>query len=218
MSSALMSSNTVIQTCLETVSRLVPVTASAFYRVDNQLMPQQFVLHNMSVGIHRQYVESFQKIDPLRPANFLHADVNVIGINQLSQKMAQDYYQGFMRPNAIRDITEVFIRRQGRIVAGFSLLRDSLFTDMELGRLQDILPLIQLAAENLYSQELPLQLPLTEKERQIVGMLRDGASNKRIALSLGISLSTVKTHMRNIFAKTSVANRTELVTTLYMHS
>ncbi|TWY26312.1 helix-turn-helix transcriptional regulator, partial [Serratia marcescens] len=35
--------------------------------------------------------------------------------------------------------------------------------------------------------------------------------NKRIALKLGISLSTVKTHMRNIFAKTDVVNRTELV-------
>ncbi|WP_411752759.1 response regulator transcription factor, partial [Serratia sp. (in: enterobacteria)] len=47
--------------------------------------------------------------------------------------------------------------------------------------------------------------------QEIVNMVREGASNKRIALKLGISLSTVKTHMRNIFAKTAVVNRTELV-------
>ncbi|STT01953.1 Monoamine regulon transcriptional regulator [Klebsiella pneumoniae] len=42
-------------------------------------------------------------------------------------------------------------------------------------------------------------------------MVREGASNKLIARQLDISLSTVKTHLRNIFAKTEVVNRTELV-------
>ncbi|MDI8746193.1 helix-turn-helix transcriptional regulator, partial [Salmonella enterica subsp. enterica serovar Montevideo] len=40
---------------------------------------------------------------------------------------------------------------------------------------------------------------LTAKEREIVGMVCEGASNKLIARQLNISLSTVKTHLRNIF-------------------
>ncbi len=45
-------------------------------------------------------------------------------------------------------------------------------------------------------------------------MVSEGASNKLIARQLDISLSTVKTHLRNIFAKTEVVNRTELVSNL----
>lgn len=47
-------------------------------------------------------------------------------------------------------------------------------------------------------------------------MVREGASNKLIARRLDISLSTVKTHLRNIFAKTEVVNRTELVSRTWM--
>ncbi|SUI39554.1 CsgBAC operon transcriptional regulatory protein [Serratia marcescens] len=72
-----------------------------------------------------------------------------------------------------------------------------------------MLPLIELATRDLLPDS-EAQL-LTAKEQEIVNLVREGASNKRIALKLGISLSTVKTHMRNIFAKTDVVNRTELV-------
>ncbi len=90
-----------------------------------------------------------------------------------------------------------------------SLIRDTPFTEVERGRLRAVLPLIELATRDLLPDS-EAQL-LTAKEQEIVNMVREGASNKRIALKLGISLSTVKTHMRNIFAKTDVVNRTELV-------
>ena len=52
---------------------------------------------------------------------------------------------------------------------------------------------------------------LTHKEREILDLVKEGASNKIIARELNISLSTVKTHLRHIFSKTEVVNRTELV-------
>jgi DNA-binding NarL/FixJ family response regulator len=50
---------------------------------------------------------------------------------------------------------------------------------------------------------------LTEREIDILRVLARGASNKAIAKALNISHSTVTTHIRNIFRKTGVGNRTE---------
>lgn len=52
---------------------------------------------------------------------------------------------------------------------------------------------------------------LTERERQLVMHLIEGASNKEIADRMEISISTVKTHLQNIYGKLGVNNRMALV-------
>ena len=54
--------------------------------------------------------------------------------------------------------------------------------------------------------------PLTERERQVLAMLADGLSNRRIAERLAISENTVKAHVAAIFAKLGATTRTEAVT------
>lgn len=49
--------------------------------------------------------------------------------------------------------------------------------------------------------------PLTEKESQILEQLSKGASYKSIALSLSISLSTVKFHIKNIYIKLQATSK-----------
>jgi DNA-binding NarL/FixJ family response regulator len=48
---------------------------------------------------------------------------------------------------------------------------------------------------------------LTRREREILSCLAEGASNLDIAMKLGISEQTVKTHLSRVFAKLSVKNR-----------
>lgn len=50
---------------------------------------------------------------------------------------------------------------------------------------------------------------LTEREAEVWACLADGKSNAHIAAALNLSESTVKFHLRNLFAKLDVTNRSE---------
>lgn len=52
---------------------------------------------------------------------------------------------------------------------------------------------------------------LTEREAQVVGAVAMGHSNKAIAYELGLSLSTVATHIRRARTKLAVSSRIELI-------
>lgn len=59
------------------------------------------------------------------------------------------------------------------------------------------------------SQKRGASNQLTDREEDVLKLLAGGASNAQIASRLGLSESTVKFHLRNLFAKLGVTNRTE---------
>jgi DNA-binding NarL/FixJ family response regulator len=50
---------------------------------------------------------------------------------------------------------------------------------------------------------------LTQREREVLALLADGASNKQIARDLGLSLKTVQNHVSRILDKLQAADRTQ---------
>jgi two-component system, NarL family, nitrate/nitrite response regulator NarL len=50
---------------------------------------------------------------------------------------------------------------------------------------------------------------LTAREREVLGLVAGGATNKDIAAGLGISPSTAKNHLQNILAKLHLENRVQ---------
>src|SRR5881396_3626940 len=69
------------------------------------------------------------------------------------------------------------------------------------------------AVENLLRQEAsprPASSPLTGAEGRVARLLTEGARNKEIANHLGVSESTIKNHLHNIYVKLNFSSRGEL--------
>ena len=60
--------------------------------------------------------------------------------------------------------------------------------------------------------EFPERSDLTEREVEVLQLVARGLSNKEVAKAIGRMDETVKIHLKNIFTKLGVADRTEAVT------
>ena len=60
-------------------------------------------------------------------------------------------------------------------------------------------------------KELCRAFGITPRELEVIGLICEGKSNREIAEALFISEQTVKDHNHNIFRKTGVSNRVQLV-------
>jgi DNA-binding NarL/FixJ family response regulator len=93
------------------------------------------------------------------------------------------------------------------------LLKDMLLTDViaairAVRRGERVIPVpvaVRLA-------EFPERSSLTERELEVLELVAKGLSNKEAADAIGRTDETVKIHLKNIFAKLNVADRTEAVT------
>jgi DNA-binding NarL/FixJ family response regulator len=56
-----------------------------------------------------------------------------------------------------------------------------------------------------------VEFQLTQREQQVLGLLVQGLSNRKIARTLRISESTVKNHLHAIFLKLDVTDRTQAI-------
>jgi two-component system, NarL family, nitrate/nitrite response regulator NarL len=76
-------------------------------------------------------------------------------------------------------------------------------------RIDDLLRTLR-ELERAPSAPEPPASRLTRRELEVVGAIIDGATNKDIGKSFGLSEQTVKNHLSNIFDKLGVSNRLEL--------
>lgn len=56
-----------------------------------------------------------------------------------------------------------------------------------------------------------IEVPLTKREQEVLGLLAEGYRYKEIAAALFISEETVRTHVRNLYEKLQVQSRTEAI-------
>lgn len=66
-------------------------------------------------------------------------------------------------------------------------------------------------ANDSSSQPVVKNEVLTQRERDVLNKICDGLTNKRIAQVLGISPTTVKSHVKHILLKLGASNRAHAV-------
>ncbi|MDQ7734744.1 helix-turn-helix transcriptional regulator [Halomonas sp. SpR1] len=212
--------------CLNAFTRAVPASLAAFYHIDDGLSAFDFQLYGDPTQMHDSYLRRYRHLDPLQPGYCQQIGRGVVSLRDaqaLQSKQRNEGYQTFLSQHDVVDVTEVMFYSRNRPVMGISLLRKSRFgsfTPQELNTLQSLQEMLQLAVSTRAS-ETALALaesrhrPLTEREAQLLPLVRQGLSNKVMARELGIAPSTIKTHLDHLYRKFDVTNRTELVGRLY---
>jgi LuxR family maltose regulon positive regulatory protein len=72
------------------------------------------------------------------------------------------------------------------------------------------LPPSSASRRSLGSSDLAVDT-LTQREEEVLELMRWGLSNNEIARKLDININTVKSHSKNLFSKLSVKSRTQAV-------
>lgn len=178
------------------------------------------------------YFEHYHKLDILHPYNVRYSlQRNVISITDslpYKQYEQSEFYMDFLKKmNLFDGVGIAQFDFLGKMVGWLCLWK----TDKEKFHTEDI-ELFKIIgaylqkesifncfsvdgenkadASNLSLDCLDKGLPLTGRELEILAFVLKGYTNEEIAKELFLSIYTVKTHMRNIFRKTSASNRTAL--------
>lgn len=209
------------------VNELLALDSAVFFLLEQGHQHRCTAVLNSALAMDKQYTTTYAALDPLNPTRFHYRDDAVVTIDTciaphlLKQSV---YYHGFMRPNNHRYVADMFFRDKGQVIAVLSLLRQEShgdFTTAELVLLRKLQPFLEYSLNTIhlpkrYSQRRDFidRYGFTPRELDVVELLRLGCSNKTIAMSLSLGISTVKTHLHHLFKKTNVQSRSELIALL----
>lgn len=201
---------------------VLPLTASCFYRVDTDGHAWGHVLHDIPDRWLNAYSSDYWRDDPLHPMRVADPSAHVATLSAGDVRRdpgGARYFEGFLLPQATVHQVELYFRRNGRIVAGASLLRDALLGPLE-GAERELLEKLVGFVDALMPNEpetgldVPVAWGLTPRESDVARLAAQGLSNKALCRALGISLPTAKTHMSRILAKSRTGSRAALIATM----
>ena len=199
-------------------------SASVFYRVNRELQGFEYISFNLPAESYNDYMNLFSRYDPLHPRFHDDAKLSYLPISEVETDRNTQQFRRFMDRYGLTDMVEIFFRNDGHIRAGATLIRQGgRFRPADLKELSRVLPYVEFVITTFYLPRLKAEqtglqarFGLTDREMDILYLLRSGAANKDIANNLQISLATVKTHMQHIFQKTGTSNRTEVLSEVFL--
>jgi DNA-binding NarL/FixJ family response regulator len=174
------------------------------------------------VGEAKDGLEAFVKAQELKP-DLILMDVQMPGMNgiesvkQIKQVLPQTIIvmltvrgDDNMLFEALKNGAQGYLLKEIRSPSMLEMLRGALRGEAALS--PDLAGRVLSEFRRLSKGGIPEKEEegtLTEREHQVLLQASKGATDKEIAVTLSISLNTVKTHMRNILAKLQVRTRRE---------
>lgn len=170
------------------------------------------LLINLQMTHAADYMKTLQDNDPITPRMRRYSKATRIAdVLPLKDFEKTDFYNDFLRPEDMYHGVNVFLRGgAGRELCDFRIFRgrsSSPFAERDLMLIDTLSVYLAQALDRPNGSELDL---LTAREREIAELVARGCTDSDIARVLGISFSTVRTHVNRCFEKLSCANRSEL--------
>lgn len=216
---------------LKIIHMLIPYNKGWFLLLDEN----QSIIHDRSYfygfgkDTQESYITKYFNDDYVRYLYDFAYETTVYRDSDLMEndiRSHTEFYKKFLEPENIIYGCGIMIVHNDKITAFFDLFRDSKsgdFNDKDLY----ILNVLKKHLENMVYNisilrrtetlsekkldKLAEKYYLTSRECEILSLVNQGKSNHEISEELVISLSTVKKHIYNLFEKTGVANRSQLI-------
>lgn len=190
------------------------------------LKPQKDIIILAASGDSR---DTFTKIKELKP-NVVLLDLGLRSQNSLHvvEIVKQDFPQAKIIVMDLAPVQADILQYVKAGASGFILkdasLNDFLRTIRTVSEGATVLP--SLLVDSLFSQiiehairegksKLNEAVKMTKREREVIGFLGDGMSNKQIGQKIRISTYTVKSHIHNIMEKLALHTRLEIANYSY---
>ncbi|HCD5206774.1 TPA: response regulator transcription factor [Klebsiella pneumoniae] len=156
------------------------------------------------------YEKKWQFIDPITPllrkSQRATCVDNVISRSTLEKSM---FYNEFLKPNGMHYGINIYFVNNRVDLGDLRIWRREKsrnFGNREIA----LLNILESHFIQSLQRHVVFDSKLSERERQVVEQLRLGLSDKEIARNLGISFTTVRTHLSRAMVKQGSSNRTEL--------
>ncbi|MFJ7735583.1 LuxR C-terminal-related transcriptional regulator [Lysinibacillus sp. NPDC097287] len=188
-----------------------------FWYADNNGNLSDPINYNLSDRALTDYLTDFHFYDLLHPTKNvnLFLEKKAIRLDDLvtpNQYENSPFYRSFMKGYGYHDEMVVALIHQDTFIGAIGLgQKNNLckFTEKDSNTLKlvsDVIASVLLHQKN--NNEFSL---LSNREIDVVNLVKKGWTNQVIAATLHISVNTVKKHLQNIYEKYSVQNRTQLV-------
>lgn len=122
------------------------------------------------------------------------------------------WYQGVMRPHSVEYECKLWLPAPSGEARAFFLSRSAAerdFVERDISVLNLLRPHLAAIRDRWERRRRPPGL--TDRELEVIWLIREGLTNQEIADRLVISTGTVRTHLENIFEKLGVHTRTAAV-------
>lgn len=224
------------QKIMKIIRMLIPYSQgfSALVGKDQKLKLDSIYCINMDKNTKNSYIEKYYDEDYLKylfefaEDTVVYRDTDILEDNVRKETI---FYKKFLKPLDIPYGCGILMIKNGTVIGIINLFRKEVLKDFSdkdiyilnilkkhlLNIVSKILESQQHKTVEQYYIEARQEYELTNREQEILELLCNGYSNSEICEQLTISVSTVKKHIYNIYEKTSVNSRTQLINKIYSH-